>query len=284
MPEKRCFYISTLGLRDSPPSDAADAVYKRLIIPVMQAEFPDFDLVHYKFERIHDSINDRFLDGVLSADLVIADLTELTSTGFYEIGMRHATQLPTILMAQVGHPLPFDLRDFRFVIYSYDSTDDEMEQRTREALAEAVRGVLQGTPSPPGLKLPAQEKSPRETRHELASRIQEAADVIQTLRINSAGDIVASLQRIATDLETMEDEKTSSAIKEAGEKVLKVLSRIADQLATVKGSRIIVAGIISLVLGGAGYPGVTIYGLTLAFWQGPEIFSKAIEAMTKRKK
>jgi len=101
---------------------------------------------------------------------------------------------------------------------------------------------------------------------------------------HSGGDVVASLQKIAADLEAIEDEKTPSAMKEAGEKVLKVLSRIADQLATVKGSRIIVAGIISLVLGGAGYPGATIYGLTLAFWQGPEIFSEAIEAMTKRKK
>jgi len=180
--------------------------------------------------------------------------------------------------------LPFDIQDFRFVTYQYYSTDDETEQRTREALIEVIRDVLQAPPASPGFRIPVQKRSPRETRHELASRIQEAADALQSLRINSAGDIVASLQRIATDLETIEDEKTASAMKEAGEKVLKVLSRIADQLATVKGSRIIVAGIISLVLGGAGYPGLTIYGLTLAFWQGPEIFSKAIDAMTKGKK
>ena len=73
-------------------------------------------------------------------------------------------------------------------------------------------------------------------------------------------------------------------MREAGEKVLKILSRIADQLATVKGSRIIVAGIISFVLGGAGYSASTIYGITLAFWQGPEIFTKAIEVIAKRKK
>jgi hypothetical protein len=49
-------------------------------------------------------------------------------------------------------------------------------------------------------------------------------------------------------------------------------------------AHIIVAGVISLVLGGAGYSGITIYGLTLAFWEGPAVFSKAIEAMTNRKK
>jgi hypothetical protein len=114
--------------------------------------------------------------------------------------------------------------------------------------------------------------------------VQESADALQSLRINSAAEIVASLDKIATDLEAVEDEKTSSAMREAGEKVLKILSRIADQLATVKGSRIIVAGIISFVLGGAGYSAFTIYGVTLAFWQGPEVFTKAIEAIAKRKK
>jgi hypothetical protein len=283
MAEKTCFYISTFGLGDGPPSNAAEVVYETLVAPTMQS-FPDFELVHFQMERVHGSINEAFMEHVLSADLVIADLTELNANGFYELGMRHAAQLPTILIAQAGHPLPFDQKDFRFVVYQYDGTDDETEQRTREALAEAIRDVLQAAPTTPGSKLPAQKASPRETRHELASRIQEAADTLQSLRINSAAEIVASLQKIATDLEGIEDDKTQSAMREAGEKVLKVLSRIADQLATVRGSRIIVAGIISLVLGGAGYPGATIYALTLAFWQGPEMFSKAIDAFTKRKK
>jgi hypothetical protein len=283
MAGKTCFYISTFGLGDSPPSNAAEVIYETLVVPTMQS-FSDFDLVHFQFERVHGSINEAFMEHVLSADLVIADLTELTSSGFYELGMRHAAQLPTILMAQAGHPLPFDQKDFRFVVYQYDSTDDETEQRTREVLAEAIRDILQTAPAVPDSRVPTIKTSPRETRHELASRIQEAADTLQSLRINSAGDIVASLQKIATDLEGIEDEKIQTAMRDAGEKVLKVLSRIADQLATVRGSRIIVAGIISLVLGGAGYPGATIYALTLSFWQGPEIFSRAVEAMTQRKK
>jgi hypothetical protein len=213
--------------------------------------------------------------------LVIADLTELTSNGFYELGLRHATGLPTVLLAQAGHALPFDHKDFRFVIYSYRATDDELEQRTREALIEAVRGALNATPN---LNFPAQTKTSREMRSELASRVQEAAEAIQALRINSTSDVVASLEQIANELEEVNEDRTPTALKDAGEKLLKILSRVADQLATVRGSRIIVAGIISLVLGGAGYSALTIYGLTLAFWQGPEIFSKAIDAMTKQKK
>jgi hypothetical protein len=191
--------------------------------------------------------------------------------------VRHATGLPTVLLAQTGHPIPFDHKDFRFVVYSCRATDDEVEQRSREALIESVRGALTGGRTP---NLPT--RSSREMRNELASRVQEAAEAIQALRINSTSDVVASLEQIAKDLDQVDDTQTPSAMKEAGEKLLKIISRVADQLATVRGSRIIVAGIISLVLGGAGYSALTIYGLTLAFWQGPEMFSKAIDALARR--
>ena len=284
MATKRCLYISTFGPGNAPPHNAAEAIYDRLVAPVFRIDFPEFEITRYHSEFVHGPISERVLDTVLTADLVIADLTELTSNGFYELGVRHATGLPTILMAQVGHPLPFDHKDFRFVTYFNKGTDDEVEQRSREALIDAIKGALNTTTDPSGVTMPDRKTSPRENRYALASRIQEAADAVQSLRINSASDVVASLHQLASDLEAMEDEKTPSGIKEASEKVLKILSRVADQLATVRGSRIIVAGIISLVLGGAGYSGITIYGLTLAFWQGPEIFSKAIDAMIDRKK
>jgi RNA polymerase-interacting CarD/CdnL/TRCF family regulator len=283
MATKRCLYISTFGPKNAPQNNAAEAIFNVLVAPVFRIDFPDFEIVRYNSEIIHGQIDAQILEDIQTADLVVADLTELTQNGFYELGVRHATGLPTVLLAQTGHAIPFDMKDFRFVIYSYKATDDELEQRTREALIESVRSALQ-SPSTPGAGLPANKATPSETRHELVARIQESADALQSLRINSAAEIVASLHKIATDLEAVQDDKTPSAMKEAGEKVLKILSRIADQLATVRGSRIIVAGIISLVIGGAGYPAFTVYGLTLAFWQGPEIFSKAIEAMAKRKK
>jgi hypothetical protein len=284
MASKRCLYISTFGPKNAPQNNAAEAIFNVLVAPVFRIDFPDFEVVRYNSEIIHGAINEQILEDIQTADLVVADLTELTQSGFYEIGVRHSTGLPTVLLAQTGNALPFDMKDFRFVVYSYDATDDEVEQRTREALIEAIKGALQTPPRAPGLGLPATKTSPRETRHELATRIQESADALRSLRLNSVGDIVASLQKIAADLQTVQDEKTPSAMKEAGEKVLKILSRIADQLATVRGSRIIVAGIISLVIGGAGYSALTVYGLTLAFWQGPEIFAKAIDALVKNKK
>ncbi|MFK4488875.1 hypothetical protein [Bradyrhizobium sp. USDA 336] len=279
MATKRCLYISTFGPKSAPHNNAAEAVFNVLVAPVFRIDFPEFEIIRYNSDVIHGSINEHILQDVLTADLVVADLTELSPNGFYELGVRHATALPTVLLAQTGHAIPFDQKDFRFVTYSYRATDDELEQRTREALIEAVRGALNGEPTP---DLPS--KSSREMLDELSARVQEAAEAIQALRINSTSDVVASLEQIAKDLDRVDDKQTPSAMKEAGEKLLKIISRVADQLATVRGSRIIVAGIISLVLGGAGYSALTIYGLTLAFWQGPEMFSKAIDVLTRQPK
>lgn len=244
MTSKRCLYISTFGPQNAPQNNAAEAIFNVLVAPVFRSDFPDFEIVRYNSELIHGAISAHILEDIQTADLVVADLTELTPNGFYELGVRHATGLPTVLLAQTGHPLPFDHRDFRFVVYSYRATDDEVEQRTREALVESVRGALNGGPT---LNLPT--RSSREMRNELASRVQEAAEAIQALRINSTSDVVASLEQIARDLDQADDKQTPSAMKEAGEKLLKIISRVSDQLATVRGSRIIVAGIISLVLG-----------------------------------
>jgi hypothetical protein len=129
--------------------------------------------------------------------------------------------------------------------------------------------------------------SSRERRTQLAERIDEAAEVIRLLRINSVGDTVAELNAIANELRAAADEETPSALREAGNNVLRVLSKIADQLSSVRGSRIAISGAIALILGGSGWPAVSAMGLALAYWEGKDTFLKAVETITsgrRRKK
>ena len=170
-----------------------------MLLRFFGGDFPEFEIVRYNSEIIHGQIREQILEDIQTADLVIADLTELTTNGYYELGARHASGLPTVLLAQTGHAIPFDMKDHRFVIYSYKATDDEVENPT---LKGVPFGCRYGVP----------------------------------------------IQRRLTP-----------------------------------GSRIIVTGIISMVVGGAGFSAVTVYTLTLAFWQGPEIFAKAIEALKGKK-
>jgi hypothetical protein len=52
------------------------------------------------------------------AEVVIAEITPANPNVFYELGYAHALGKPTILLAQRGAQLPFDIRSFRVVFYN----------------------------------------------------------------------------------------------------------------------------------------------------------------------
>lgn len=54
---------------------------------------------------------------IAQADIVIAEITPPNLNVFYELGYAHALGKPTILLAQRGGALPFDIKSFRVVFY-----------------------------------------------------------------------------------------------------------------------------------------------------------------------
>jgi hypothetical protein len=56
--------------------------------------------------------------GIASADLIVADLTGLNANVFYELGVAHTLEIPTILLTQDIETLPFDLRSYTANEYS----------------------------------------------------------------------------------------------------------------------------------------------------------------------
>ena len=55
------------------------------------------------------------------ANVVIAEITAPIQNVYYEVGYAHALNKPTILLAQRGRELPFDIRSYRVIFY-----DDSM--------------------------------------------------------------------------------------------------------------------------------------------------------------
>lgn len=55
--------------------------------------------------------------GITTADLVVADLTTNNPNVFYELGLSHALDKPTVLLAQSINEVPFDLRSYKILIY-----------------------------------------------------------------------------------------------------------------------------------------------------------------------
>jgi len=92
-----------------------DTIYREVVKP--GAEDAGFDVLRIDetvgpgliFEDIKREIGE--------AKVVIAEITAPNQNVFYEVGCAHALNKPTVLLAQRGRELPFDIRSYRVIFY-----------------------------------------------------------------------------------------------------------------------------------------------------------------------
>lgn len=63
------------------------------------------------------SITRDIVEGILDADIVIADLTSKNPNVFYELGIAHSIGNKTIMTAQSLQDVPFDVANYRVLVY-----------------------------------------------------------------------------------------------------------------------------------------------------------------------
>jgi hypothetical protein len=137
--KKECFVIGPIGAVGSDARVHADWLFTEIILPVASVEFG------YNVERADKiaepgRITDQIINAILGADLVIADLSEKNPNAFYELGIRHMMQNGiTIHMVRGGEELPFDIQDYRAIVFSLTHPDDL--QAARDSLAAQIRTV-----------------------------------------------------------------------------------------------------------------------------------------------
>jgi hypothetical protein len=182
MADKSCLYISHRGRGDSPPGRVARLVFENLVVPAVERVRGFSTMASHQHETEPGSISTPIVEDVLKADLVIFDLSELASDGYYLLGVRNAAQLPTVFIAEAEYVISFDFRDFRYFKYPASAYES---RNVQEDLVRTIKEALETTPRPPGLSLPQKQLSPREMRTELGIRIQDAAEAIRLLRVNS---------------------------------------------------------------------------------------------------
>jgi hypothetical protein len=220
------------------------------------------------------------LDQVEKADLVVADVTELSSAAYYALGMRHALGLPTVYIADTDHTIQVEPQDFLTLRYTLPQPGsdasgvgrfiDNLVDLIKRALADPTRISRRGRQ--------AVELSPPERRRRLAERIDESVEAIKLLRINSLSSTVDDLTAIAAELRGASDEDTPSALRESAHKALKLLHSILDELATQPGARVIICGAAASILGGIGTThAVAGFALALSAFFGKDAFGMALD-------
>ena len=106
---------------------------------------PEGDRLHLQIVRVDELagpgiIFEDIKRQIAEAKVVIAEITAPNQNVFYELGYAHALNKPTILLAQRGKELPFDIRSYRVIFYD-DSIGGKAE--VEQSLDQHLRAVLQ---------------------------------------------------------------------------------------------------------------------------------------------
>ena len=115
-----------------------DTIYRTVIRPKAHSlgfEVTRIDEVNRPgiiFQDIQKKIED--------AKVVIAEITAPNQNVYYEVGYAHALNKPTILLAQRGRELPFDIRSYRVIFYEDSIGGKPLVERT---LREHLDSILQ---------------------------------------------------------------------------------------------------------------------------------------------
>jgi nucleoside 2-deoxyribosyltransferase len=75
---------------------------------------------------------------IAEAKIVIAEITAPNQNVFYELGYAHALNKPTILLAQRGKELPFDIRSYRVIFYDDSIGGKPTLERSLQKHLEAI--------------------------------------------------------------------------------------------------------------------------------------------------
>jgi hypothetical protein len=123
-----------------PFSAEFDAAYNMFIKPGLED-------IGFSIVRADDMLNQRnimqdVISNIAEADLIVADLTGSNPNVFYELGIAHALEKPTILLTQSVEELPFDLRSYRVLVYQ---THFAKIDNARKDLARLAKSAYEGT-------------------------------------------------------------------------------------------------------------------------------------------
>ncbi len=132
--EKKCFVIMPFSGTTSCSEDEWYDIFQNMIKP--SVEESGFNYKCIRAEILIGNIIKHILDNLNRADVVIGDLTDRNPNVFYEIGVRHALRDKTILITQRIDDIPFDLRQYSVIEYSWKTKNgkDDFKKKMHRVL------------------------------------------------------------------------------------------------------------------------------------------------------
>jgi hypothetical protein len=119
-------------------SEPFNTLFDKVIVPT--GEHLGFDVIRVDKIARPGIIFEDIKREISEAKALVAEITAPNQNVFYELGYAHALNKPTVLLAQRGRELPFDIRSYRVVFY--DDTIGGMPE-LEETLQKHLDAILQ---------------------------------------------------------------------------------------------------------------------------------------------
>ncbi|MBI1923455.1 hypothetical protein HYR99_04305 [Candidatus Poribacteria bacterium] len=115
--------------------------YDTLYTEVIKSVAEKMGLEVYRADSVYRPgiILQDIIGGIVESEVVIAEITPPNPNVFYELGYAHAKEKTTILLAERGRELPFDIHGYRCIFY--DNTirgKNEVESELKKHLANIL--------------------------------------------------------------------------------------------------------------------------------------------------
>jgi hypothetical protein len=110
-------------------------------------------------------------------------------------------------------------------------------------------------------------------------RVENIADTLASLRINSISDQVDQLRQISQEIRAEGNDIPS--LRDVAARALPILLQLFDALGTQEGARIIISGATTGILGAGGWPSAVIFTVAMAAWHGKDAFMAALGKLPK---
>lgn len=171
-----CFFVAPIGDEGSEVRDRSDGVMEYIVAPAAG----EHELETVRADKIAKpgQITRQVIEHVVGAKAAVVDLTEANPNVYYEMAVRHTAQLPTVLIAQEGEKLPFDIAQMRTIFFDHTSLKSAAECRSEisKHLGEALRGEVD---SPIAVSVAVQHLESGTAQERILAQLVENTDEIR---------------------------------------------------------------------------------------------------------
>jgi class 3 adenylate cyclase len=136
------FFIAPIGEEGSPERKRSNNVF----VGVVEEAAAKLGMKAVRGDHISEpgQITQQVIRHLVYARAAVADLTGRNPNVFYELAVRHAARLPTVLIAEAGEQLPFDLAQMRTIFFDHQdlissrNCRDQIERQLKDAFNGAI--------------------------------------------------------------------------------------------------------------------------------------------------